>query len=64
MWVKMCVKMCVSVFKMLKRLLKIGYQTDPLLFLLFDVAQGYINLIEILKDCDIKDKRMVYLKLA
>ena len=56
--------MCVSVFKMLKRLLKIGYQTDPLLFLLFDVAQGYINLIEILKDCDIKDKRMVYLKLA
>ena len=60
MWVKMCVKMCVSVFKMLK----IGYQTDPLLFLLFDVAQDYINLIEILKDCDIKDKRMVYLKLA
>ena len=57
-------KMCVSVFKMLKRLLKISYQTDPLLFLLFDVAQGYINLIEILKDCDIKDKRMVYLKLA
>ena len=28
-WVKKCVKICVSVFKMLKRLLKISYQTGP-----------------------------------
>ena len=26
---KMCGNVCVSVFKMLKKLLKIGYQTDP-----------------------------------
>ena len=24
-----CIEMCVSVFEMLKRLLKIGYQTSP-----------------------------------
>ena len=28
-WVKKCVEMCVSVFKILKRLLKMTYQTSP-----------------------------------
>ena len=27
MWVKKCVKMCISIFKMFKKLLEMGYQT-------------------------------------